>query len=149
MNKLTEVHVNDCQTTKGKDFLKSSNEMEEYKLTINEIIDKYVDDKNFIDDLEECQYLMEKYDIDTTIKVNDILERYGELITECDNERKEVYFLEEIYRSLVDTMDECESNWGDNTEDDCLYMEYMDSVQSVEDFLSEYEELFIKHSVQY
>lgn len=149
MKNLTEVSVNECQTTKGRDFLKSSNEMEEYKSTINEIIDKYVDDKNFIDDLQECQYLMEKYDIDTTIKVNDILERYGNLITECENERKEVYFLEEIYWSLVDTMNDCESNWGDNNEDDSLYEEYMDSIQSVEDFLAEYEQLFIRNSVQY
>jgi hypothetical protein len=57
--------------------------------------------------------------------------------------------VEEFYWSLINTMEECESNWGDNTEDDSLYMEYMDSVQSVEDFLSEYEQLFIQHSVQY
>ena len=123
--------------------------MEEHKLTTFEIVEKYSNEDNLIDDINNCLIIMEKYDIGMTHQLNDIIETFGDLVTEDRNERKEVYFLEEIYWSLVDTMDECESNWGDNTEDDCLYMEYMDSVQSVEDFLSEYEELFIKHSVQY
>ncbi len=123
--------------------------MQEHKLTPFEIVEKYSNEDNLIDDINNCLIIMEKYDIGMTHQLNDIIETFGDLVTEDRNERKEVYFLEEIYWSLVDTMDECESNWGDNTEDDCLYMEYMDSVQSVEDFLSEYEELFIKHSVQY
>ncbi len=123
--------------------------MEEHKLTPFEVVEKYSNEDNLIDDINNCLIIMEKYDIGMTHQLNDIIETFGDLVTEDRNERKEVYFLEEIYWSLVDTMDECESNWGDNTEDDCLYMEYMDSVQSVEDFLSEYEELFIKHSVQY
>lgn len=123
--------------------------MEESKLTINEIIDKYGNEINFIDDIQNCHYIMEKYDIDITHQLNDIIERFGDLVSEDSNERKKVYFLEKTYWELVDTMNECESNWGDNNEDDSLYMEYMDSVQSVEDFLYEYEELFIQHSVQF
>jgi hypothetical protein len=123
--------------------------MEEHKLTPFEIVEKYSNEDNLIDDINNCLIILEKYDIGMTHQLIDIIETFGDLVTEDRNERKEVYFLEEIYWSLVDTMDECESNWGDNTEDDCLYMEYMDSVQSVEDFLSDYEELFIKHSVQY
>lgn len=123
--------------------------MEEYKLTPYEITEKHSNEDNFIEDINNCLIIMEKYDIGMTHQLNDIIEKFGDLVTEDRNERKEVYFLEEIYWSLVDTMNECESNWGENTEDDCLYMEYMDSVQSVEDFLSEYEQLFIKHSVHY
>ena len=40
MNILNDLQSNDCQTTKGKDFLKSITEMKQYKLTINEIVDK-------------------------------------------------------------------------------------------------------------
>lgn len=111
--------------------------------------EKFTSNNKFISLLEDCSEIMEKFDTNYSNILNESIEKIVDLQTLNKNEHNEVQILETIYQTLINTKDECESKWGENINDDDLYSEYMDSIQCVEDFLILYEQVFIKHSVQY
>ena len=147
MNILNDLQSNDCQTIKGKDFLKSSKIMNtNYNI---HSIEKFTPNNKFILLLEDCSVIMEKFDNNYSIILKESIEKIVDLQTLNKNEHNEIQLLETMYQTLINTKDECESKWGKNINDDDLYSEYLDSIQCVEDFLILYEQLFIDHSVQY
>jgi hypothetical protein len=66
MKKLSEVHLKECQTTKGRDFLKSRSKMEELEELKSElpksaiwVLESHEENETLLNDLEEMKSLWE------------------------------------------------------------------------------------------